>query len=394
MKNLPVLGRAFNILGGGKEMRKTAILPMQYPFVVYRRDEMGMTGESCKREEGDGDLGFWLMFQRANDAYGPALVGWPAEPVIDCLTDSFPERLEDGTTEWDTPDGFTKQKLQEDTASNEAALLDYGKLSDFPRGDRIAVVGRSPSSAGFAAGEPLGLNGAQHWEPNLSLYLNWTPDRPVRALATRTSQRWLVVMDRRVKANVLDGDGAPNTSEFMRWDGLFVSLGADPGLIAAAMLRRIPIVALDYREGIAGFYRKGFCRVRHLLGCGPMTLLMVGMGATKGLGVHKTGSLLIAGLDGNQRGCTVPPPPAPGATEEDVRKVRMARGFAIDQIGQYYDLGTASAAVAFYLDQLGIKVHHLCGNGTPYHVATMGLTQTQLDAVPAVREVAEKEEAK
>lgn len=393
--SLPVIGRGFNILGGGQKPRKLGIVPAQYPFVVYRHDDHGQTGQSCKHEDGDGDNNFWLSFQRANDAYGPALLGWPSEYVIDCLTDSFPPTNPDGTTDWKTPDGYTREKLKEDTASNEAALLHYDKMASFPRGDRVAIIGRAPSSEGFSKGESLNLQGAKNWEPNLSIYCNWTPDKPVRVLASRSSQRWLLVMDRRVGVNVLDGLGSDGSAgEFIRWDGLFVSLAASPALIAAAILRRIPIVAIDYREGPPGFYRQGFCRVRHVLGAGPLALLMVGQGAAKpSIGVTKPASVLICGLDGNQKGVAVPPPPKENATDEEIHAAILARGFAIDQIGQYYDLGTASAGVAFYLDQLGIRVHHIAGAGTPYHVATVGLTSGQIDVIAPDREVSEKTEA-
>ena len=394
--SLPVMGRAFNAIGGHGDGQRIGIIPMQYPFVVYTRDRRGLTGPVVERHEDDGDKGFWLMFARANAVYGPALIPWPCEPVIDCITNSFPSTENPEEIEWVTPDGYTRERLAEDAAANEAMLMGYEYLSDYPRVDRVAIVGRAPSSNEFIDGSPLRNRHTKGWEPNLSIYLNWTPDKAVRRHASRSSQRWLMVMDRRVKANVLDGVGADGSAgEFLRWDGLFVSLAADPGLIAEAMRRKIPIIALDYREGPVGFYRKGFNRVRHFLGCGPMALLLVGQGTAKQakLGVPKIGSLLIAGLDGNQRGVEIPDEAGPEATEDERKAAHLKRLFQIDQVGQYFDLGTASAGIAFYLDQCKVPVHHMAGKGTPYHVATVGLTQSQVDVVRDDIETPEKTEA-
>ena len=276
-----------------------------------------------------------------------AVLVWPGEQG---MTDGFSEGFADDI----------RDTIRDNCIANVAAARQT-RLSPFPGGDRVAIVGRGPTAAEWHMGDKLTLpQGASGWEPNLTIYLNQAAQKK-RPLSSRSAQNWLGVVDRRVGPAELGED------TFRDLDGVIVSVAAHRDLIPECARRGIQIHMIappQYRRIIelaGALPEDGATYIVHQHGAGCTLMALVGL-MRKGKG----GSVLDIGLDGFH--------PFPG--EEDPNAAQE-----LERLYTYNDMACANAGMAFYLHGFGIKVHTLSPRlgslVTPYGHALSALRKWQ-----------------
>lgn len=275
----------------------------------------------------NGDAGFWLSWLRATAPHNQALVCRPGELSNNELTGLEHKQVADLIK------GYFATNLR---------LIKDVVLAPFPKGDRVAVVGSGQASARWDKNESLGIEDEPDWEPNVTIYLNFASGKR-RKRSGPNHQNWQAIIDR-VFTPAMLGDAVNDI------DGFILSLGVNPELMTFALNSGKPVHITTPERFPETDGRYGISHVSHGLSVSVSTLGCLGLPG------QRPRSLLVIGVDGV---IELPKDPPPSAAD-------------IANRNNYIDIGIAAAGMTIYLEELGIKVHRIALNRSPYMTAVQG----------------------